>query len=86
MNIYYAKMITYFEIHKMRREGHSRKYISEYLVIDRRTVSRYLSMSEQEYEAFIASGSERNKKLGPYEDFVRQRLEQDARLAQRTPP
>src|SRR5699024_9031980 len=50
--------------------------ISEYLVLNRRTVSKYLSMSEQEYEAFLISQSQRGKKLLPYEVFVKERLEQ----------
>lgn len=84
MNVYLAKFMTYFEIHRMYREGHSISQISQYLVINRRTVSKYLSMSEQEYEAFLASQSDRKKVLLPYEGFVKERLElyQDTPAAQ----
>jgi transposase len=75
MNVYLAKFMTYYEIHRMHREGHSISKISEYLVLNRRTVSKYLSMVEQEYEEFLTRQSNRQKKLLPYEDFVRQRLE-----------
>jgi transposase len=81
MNVYLAKFMTYFEIHRMHREGHSISQISQYLVINRRTVSKYLSMSEQEYEAFLASQSDRKKVLLPYENFVKERLQ----LYQNTP-
>ena len=74
MNVYLAKFMTYFEIHRMYRDGHSISRISEHLVLNRRTVSKYLSMSEQGYEEFLTHQSTRQKKLLPYEDFVRQRL------------
>lgn len=76
MNVYLAKFMTYYEIHRMHREGHSISQISAYLVLDRRTVSKYLSMSEQDYEEFLVRQSTRKKTLLPYEDFVRERLEQ----------
>ena len=75
MNVYLAKFMTYYEIHRMHREGHSISKISEHLVLNRRTVSRYLSMNEQGYEEFLIRQSNRQKKLLIYEDFVRQRLE-----------
>lgn len=76
MNVYLAKFMTYYEIHRMQREGHSISHISEYLVLARRTVSKYLSMSEQDYEELLVRQSNRKKILLPYEDFVRERLEQ----------
>lgn len=77
MNVYLAKFMTYFEIHRMRhQDGHSISKISELLVLNRRTVSKYLAMSEQEYEEFLIKQSNREKKLLPFEDFVRQRLEE----------
>ncbi|MCG8306664.1 MAG: hypothetical protein MI975_04675 [Cytophagales bacterium] len=75
MNVYLTKFMMYFEIHRMRREGHSISQISQHLVLDRRTVSKYLSMSEQEYEDFLIRQSTRKKVLLPYEDFVKERLE-----------
>lgn len=74
MNVYLAKFMTYFEIHKMKRAGQSTSQISQYLVIDRRTVKKYLAMNEQEYEAFLINQSERKKELLSYETFVKDRL------------
>ncbi len=75
MNVHLAKLLMYFEIHRMHRQGHSISQISQYLVLNRRTVSKYLSMSEQEYEAFFDRLSDRKRILLPYEDFVKERLE-----------
>jgi transposase len=75
MNVYYDKFMTYFEIHRLDREGFSARQISEHLVLDRRTVRKLLSMSEQDYELMLEQQSQRQKTLSPYEDFVRQRLE-----------
>ena len=68
--------MTYFQIKKMQQEGHSLSAIGRHLSLDRRTVKKYLSMSEQEYEAFLDSQSHRRKRLLPYESFVKDRLEQ----------
>lgn len=76
MNAHLAKFIMYYEVHRLHREDHSVSKISELLVLNRRTVTRYLSMSEQGYEAFLLKSSERKKELAPYEDFVRDRLKQ----------
>lgn len=76
MNVHYAKFMIYFEIHRLDREGQSIRQIADFIVMDRRTVKKYLSMSEAEYEAFVSRQSERKKLLEPYEDFVRERLEQ----------
>ncbi len=76
MNVHLAKLLMYFEIHRMQREGHSISHISEHLAVNRRTVSKYLSMSEKDYEAFLDRKSDRKKILLPYEDFVKERLEE----------
>lgn len=76
MNVYLAKFMVYYEIHRMGREGHSISQISEHLVLDRRTVSKYLKMDEKEYEVFLVHQSDRKKILGGYERFVKDRLEQ----------
>ena len=75
MNVHLAKLLMYFEIHRMRREGHSLSHISEHLAVNRRTVSKYLSMSEKDYEAFLDRQSDRKKILLPYEDFIKESLE-----------
>lgn len=84
MNVYLNKFMMYYEINRMYREGHSISQISKHLVINRRTANRYLSMSEQEFEAFLVKQGARKKTLLPYEDFVRDRLEtfQDTSAAQ----
>ena len=78
------KLIMYFEVHKLKREGLKTAQISRHLVLDYRTVNKYLAMSEQEYEDFLELQSNRHKILAPYEDFVKARLEdcQDASAAQ----
>lgn len=78
------KLIMYHEIHKRRREGFKPSQISRQLGIDRRTVRKYLAMSEEEYLEFIQSQNDRDKLLEPYEDFIKSRLENctDASAAQ----
>src|SRR5680860_213112 len=75
MNYYLNKFMTYYEIHRMSLEGHSVSQISKHLGLNWRTVKKYLSMGEQEYETFLIKGSEKRKLLSPYEDFVKSRLE-----------
>ena len=74
MNAFYNKLIMYYEIHKMDRAGYSASKISRKLVMNRRTVMSYLSMSESEYELFIQNQSERPKELQPFEEFVKNRF------------
>jgi transposase len=76
--------IMYHEIHHQHREGYKPAQISRYLVLDIRTVKKYLAMSEEEYLDFLDRQSHRNKVLAPYEDFIKARLEncEDASAAQ----
>lgn len=74
MNVHLTKFMMYFKIHQMQRDGQSISQISKYLVINRRTVTKYLAMSEQEYEAFLIQQSDRKRELLPYEAFVKNRL------------
>ena len=78
------KLIMYFEVHKLRREGLKTAQISRHLVLDYRTVKKYLAMSEQDYEDFLEVQSARHKILAAYEDYVKARLEacEDASAAQ----
>jgi hypothetical protein len=76
MNVFYNKLIMYYEIHKMFREDHTISEISRELVLNRRTVRSYLSMTELQYEQFISNQSDRKKDLLDFEDFVKSRLEQ----------
>jgi len=75
MNKYLNKLIMYHQIHKMNRDGFSLSKISRELVIDRRTVKFYLSMNESQYEQFLSIQAEKKKELGPYEEFVKCKLE-----------
>jgi len=84
MNKFQSNWIVYHELHRLAREGMNRAQIASYLVMDQRTIKKYLSMSEQEYLNYKGTLSSRLKKLKPYEDFVRERLEacQEASAAQ----
>lgn len=74
MNAHLAKFIMYYEVQRMHREGHSKSKISDLLVINRRTIRKYLSMTEADYEAFLIKQGERKKELRQYEGFVKERL------------
>ena len=74
MNSYAKKLMTYHLVHQLHRDGFSISYISKYFVLDWRTVKRYLTMTEAEYEAFLLTQSERKKGLEPYEGFIKSRL------------
>ena len=69
------RWIMYYEIQKLSRMGFSKSRIATYLSLDRRTVAKYLWMSEQDYEAHLTSLDERDKILSPYEGFVKQKLQ-----------
>lgn len=74
MNAHLAKFIMYYEIHRMHREGHSKSKISALLGLHRRTIRKYLSMNQADYEAFLIKRTERKKDLLPYEVFIKDRL------------
>ena len=77
-------LIMYHEVHKLKRDGLKPAQIARELAIDKRTIKKYLSMSEEEYMDFKYSQLERKKMLDQYQDFVKTRLEQfpDASAAQ----
>jgi len=76
MNKLMDLLIMFHEIHRLKREGFSDAWIARFLVLNRRTVKKYLNMSEEEYLSFKDSGQPRKKLLAPYEEFVRIRLEE----------
>jgi len=78
------KLIMYHEIHKRHRDGLKSSQISRLLGLNRRTVRKYLAMSEEEYMEFIHSQKDRVKLLEPYEEFIKTRLDNcpDASAAQ----
>lgn len=45
----------YYEIHKLSRMGFSKTKIARFLVLNIRTVNKYLGMSEEGYEQLSAS-------------------------------
>ena len=66
--------IMYHEIYQLARLGFKKAKIARYLVLDSRTVGKYLAMSEADYERFLTGPGRRDKKLSEYEEFVRDRL------------
>ena len=70
------KWIMYHEIHKLKILGFSDSRIARYLVMDTRTVSKYLNMREAEYEQYLLRLGQRDKKLAGYESFVLNKLTQ----------
>ena len=74
----------YHELHKLHRLGFSKAKIADFLVMDARTVSKYLKMDEQGYEQYLVHISERKKILSNYESFVADKLSvfQDTSAAQ----
>ena len=75
MNKLMHKLIMYHEVHKQRREGLKPAQISRKLGLDRRTIRKYLGMSEEEYLDFIHNQTNREKLLVPYEEFIKIKLE-----------
>ncbi|MBN2349312.1 MAG: IS21 family transposase [Bacteroidales bacterium] len=75
MKRYLNMLIMYHEIQKMERQGHSISYIADYLGINWRTVKKYLSMDDREYEAYLSSQANRSRELAPYEHFVKTKLD-----------
>jgi hypothetical protein len=75
MNVFIAKFIMYHQVQQLHAEGYSLSKISSLVGLNRRTVKRYLGMTEKEFEAFQNCISDRKKQLLPYQQFVRERLE-----------
>lgn len=76
--------IMYHLIHQYDRLGFSSERIARYFGLDGRTIRKYLSMSEQDFEQYLISRGKREKLLSFYEDFVKQKLSefQDTSTAQ----
>ncbi|MFW5758894.1 MAG: IS21 family transposase [bacterium] len=75
MKNFYNKLIMYHEIHKLSRNGWSKSRIASFLVINRRTVNKYLQMDEEDYIKYLDKQKTRKKKLQDYEAFVKIKLE-----------
>lgn len=65
----------YHQIYRMSRDGWKLSRISSFLKIDRRTVKKYLGMTEDEYFDYIKSHRKRKKELSYYEGFVKAKLD-----------
>lgn len=75
MNVFIARFLMYHQIKQLKADGYSLVKIGSLLGLDRRTVKRYLAMSEAEFEAYQENLSDRKKHLLPYEQFVKEKLE-----------
>jgi len=65
----------YYSIHSMKNAGFSKRQVAEKLGIDFRTVSKYLSMTPEEFEVSVLK-KERQNSLGLYEGIVTDWLKQ----------
>lgn len=65
--------IMYHEVQRLDRLGFSKNKISGFLKANWRTVKKYLTMSEDEYELFLRK-KDKVKILDPYKDFILARL------------
>jgi transposase len=76
--------IMYHELHRFHRLGFSNAKIAQFLVVDIRTVRKYLNMTEREYEHYLLQLCQRKKILSRYENFVSEKLSlfQDTSTAQ----
>jgi len=75
MENYVNFWIMYHEVHRHHFMGMTPPQIAEFFVMDTRTVKKLLSMSEKEYEDYRERLSSRTKKLEPYEDYIKNRIE-----------
>jgi len=84
MNEFYNKLIMYHQIHEMKRNGWSISRIANYLVLNWRTVNKYLQMTEGDFFDYQTTLRQRKKELHDYEAFVKLKLNycSDASAAQ----
>jgi len=75
MNKFDNKWIMYHELHHQHRNGMTAPQIASFMRMDTRTVKKLLEMSEQEYLDFQQHLLTRSKKLTPYEDYIKSRVE-----------
>lgn len=74
MNVFIAKLLMYHEIQRLHAEGYSLSKIGALVGVNRKTVRKYLGMSEQEFADYQDTILERKKQLLPYEQFVKGKL------------
>jgi len=63
------RWLMYTQIHSMKNQGFSKRQVAEKLELNFRTVSKYLSMTPEEFEQKILN-RERRRNLGLYEGVV----------------
>ena len=69
------KLMMYHQIHQMSRDGWKVARIASFLGLNRRTVLKYLTMSEDEFLDYQEIIKARTRDLDPYEGFVKIKLE-----------
>ena len=67
--------MMYYQVQQLQRDGLSVLAIAEFLGMNRRTVAKYLAMSEAEFEDFLVQKNSRTKLLGTFESFVKDKLQ-----------
>jgi transposase len=68
------KLTMYNEVKELSQEGLSIRQISKNTGLDRVPVRKYLRMTEEEFSDFLALQKQRNRKLQPYEEFIKKRV------------
>lgn len=69
------KLMMYHQIQQMSRNGWKITRIADFLVMNRRTVKKYLMMTEDEFLGYQQFVGNRTRGLDPYEGFVKIKLE-----------
>jgi len=62
--------MKYVEIHRLYKEGFSKSAIAKKLKVSRNLVIDYLNMTTEEFEEFLSSLRNREKKLDPFHDQI----------------
>jgi Integrase core domain len=76
MPISFTKIMIYQKVHQLNRQGFSISYISNSLGLNWRTVKHLLStQNEHDYEQHLQNLAIRDKRLQPFENFVKTKLE-----------
>ena len=72
-----SKLMTYHEVHQLSRQGLSIRKIGRHLGLNWRTVKRLLAVKDdRDYERYLETCRNKNKRLDPYQDFVLRKLQQ----------
>lgn len=66
--------IMYHQTQHLSRLGFSSKRIARYMGLDPRTIRKYLTMTDQDFEQHLIKLTTRNKILSDYELFVKEKL------------